>query len=123
MDRGSTISDVIEDCMYMTGDVNICAGIAGALLYVSTRRVFSYTPRGRPKPKFYLALPDDVDYRVDLLTDREYKLFAVVLRGPYHAVSLVYEREQDGRFVLSRTAVSNQEYAAMINGPIRPPEA
>jgi len=126
MESKYTVSDVLESCINMTGDVKYCANIVDAVLYVASRRIFSYTPKGQPRPKFYLALSDDVDYKAGILTDKEKKSFIIVLYGPSHTVSLVYERGVDGRFALSHMVVSNQEYVAMLNGPlvlqIPPPE-
>jgi hypothetical protein len=112
------VKEIFGECMDMVGDVDYCASLVDVIIHTAFRRVFKYSARGRSRPVFYLALPHDVDYKVGILTDKTKKTFIILLHAPLHAVSLIYEREGDGRFALRRAAVSNMEYAAIMNGPL-----
>jgi len=111
-------TDVYRSCMNALGDAEYCAGVVDAVLQTVLTRVYSYAPEGRKRPVFYLALVNDIDYVTNPWVDLNKKSVAVVLRGPNHSISLVYERDDSGRFVLRRAAVSNLEYMAMLNGPL-----
>jgi hypothetical protein len=112
------VSDVYRSCMNALGDAEYCAGVVDAVLQAALSRVHRYAPKGRKKPIFYIVLANNIDYATSPWVDQTKGLVAVVLRGPNHSISLVYEKDDDGRFVLSRAAVSNLEYMAMLNGPL-----
>ena len=108
---------VYKSCMDTLGDVEYCARLVDIILELSSKRAFSYVSKRRPRTKFYLVLPR-IDYSAGILVDKTKKSVVVMLYAPRHAVSLVYERNQDGGFTLTRATVSNPEYAAMTNGPL-----
>jgi hypothetical protein len=107
--------------MNAIGDAEYCAGVVDAVLQAALTRVHRYVPEGRKKPVFYIALVNNIDYAASPWVDQTKKSVAVVLRGPNHLIFLIYQRDDDGRFVLRRAAVSNLEYMAMFNGPLNQP--
>jgi len=118
MPERNPVTDVYRSCMNALGDAEYCAGVVDAVLQTVLTRVYSYVSEGRKRPVFYLALVNNIDYVTNPWVDLNKKSVAVVLRGPNHSISLVYERDDSGRFVLRRVAVSNLEYMAMLNGPL-----
>jgi len=118
MAREGALVHVYKACMDMLGDAEYCTSLVEVILDIYTRRVFSYVPKGRSKPKFHLVLPHDVDYTAGILVDKLKNSVVLILQAPRHAVSLVYERNKDGGFTLMRATVSNPEFAAMTNGPL-----
>jgi len=131
------ISGVYHWCMEATGgDAEYCADVKNVAAEVAATRVFR-----RNNTKFLLALPDVIyisklideevtvlfavkaAYAARVVIDEQKKEIAVLLEAPNHTVTLVYEREQrGGKPVLKKTIVINREIAALINGPLKPPE-
>jgi hypothetical protein len=107
--------------MNALGDAEYCAGVVDAVLQTVLTRVYRYVSKGRQRPIFFLALVNNIDYATKPWVDINKKSVAVVLRGPNHSISLIYQRDDGGRFVLRRAAVSNLEYIAMLNGPLNQP--
>jgi len=118
MAKEGTLVHVYKTCVDTLSDAEYCSALVEVVLELYTRRVFSYVPKGRDKPKHYLMLPHDVDYTAGILVDTTKNSFIIVLQAPRHAVSLVYERNKDGGFTLTRATVSNPEFVAMTNGPL-----
>jgi hypothetical protein len=114
------IAKTYKECMDAVHDSEYCAALIGAILEVSARRVFGYVPEGRTKPKFILVLPSD-DYTVGIWVDVTKKSAIIRLKAPRHAVNLLYERGEDGGFVLKSAEVLTMEVMASMNGPPKPP--
>jgi hypothetical protein len=106
--------------MNALGDAEYCAGVVDAVLQAALSRVHKYVPEGRKRPVFYLVLANKIDYAISPWVDETKESVAVELRGPNHSVSLLFERDDRGRFVLRSAAVSIMEYMAMLNGPLKP---
>jgi hypothetical protein len=104
--------------MNALGDAEYCAGVVDAVLQAVLTRVHNYVPEGQKRPIFYVVLANNIDYAISPWVDQTKQSVVVVLRGPNHSISLAYERDDGGRFVLRRAAVSNLEYMAMLNGPL-----
>jgi hypothetical protein len=121
MPEYNPVSDVYRSCMNAVGDAEYCAGVVDAVLQTVLTRVYNYVSEGRKKPIFYLVLANNIDYVTNPWVDLNKKSVAVVLRAPNHSISLVYQKDDGGRFVLRRAAVSNLEYMAMLNGPLDQP--
>jgi len=119
MDRNNSLAYVYKMCMNAVHDTEYCATLVEILLEVSTKRVFSYVPEGRPKPRFHLVLPSDVDYMANIMVDKTKKSVIIMLVAPHHAVALIYERGKDGNATLKSATVSSVEVAALMNGPFR----
>jgi hypothetical protein len=105
--------------MKSLNDGEYCASVVDAVLDAS-KRIYSYTPKGRTKPQFYLVLPPFVDYMVNVLVDQDKRSVAVTLRAPNHSVLLIYERTGNGGIALKSATVHNLELAALLNSPLEP---
>jgi len=121
MPERNPVADVYRSCMDVLGDGEYCAGVVDAVLQAALSRVHGYMPEGRKRPKFYLVLANDIDYVTNPWVDQTKQSVVVVLRGPNHSISLAYEKDSGGQFVLRRVAISNLEYLAMLNGPLNQP--
>jgi len=119
MAREGALVHVYKTCMDTLGDAEYCTSLVEVILDLYTRRVFSYEPKGRAKPKFHLVLPRDVDYTAGILVDTTKKSAVVLLHAPHHVVHLKYERNEDGRFTLKGAWASNLEVVAAMNGPLK----
>ncbi|CAG25656.1 hypothetical protein PyrSV_gp37 [Pyrobaculum spherical virus] len=112
------LAQVYRSCMEAVNDAEYCAKVIDVVID-SAKRVYSYVPEGRTKPKIYVLLAPDVDYVAGVLVDKDKKSVIILLRAPRHAVSLLYERNKDGWFTLKSATVSNNELAALMNGPFK----
>jgi len=121
MPERNPVTDVYRSCMDVLGDAEYCAGVVDAVLQAALSRVHKYVSEGRKRPVFYLVLANSIDYATNPWVDQTKQSVAVVLRGPNHSISLLYERDDGGGFVLRRVAISNLEYMAMLNGPLNQP--
>jgi len=119
MHEPSPTSEVYRSCMKSLNDGEYCASVVDAVLE-SAKRIYSYTPKGRTKPRLHLVLPPFVDYVVNVFVDQDKRSVAVTLRAPNHLVILVYERTGDGGIALKSATVNNLELAALWNSPLGP---
>jgi len=119
MAKEGTLVHVYKTCMDSLNDAEYCSALMEVVLELYTRRVFSYTPMGRDKPIFHLALPHNVDYTAGILVDLTKKSVVILLHAPHHVVHLKYERNEDGRFAFKNALVSNLEVVAAMNGPLK----
>jgi len=117
MREPSPTSEVYRSCMKSLNDGEYCASVVDAVLE-SAKRIYSYTPKGRTKPRYYLVLPPFVDYVVNVFVDQDKRSVAVTLRAPNHLVILLYERTGDGGIALKRATVNNLELVALLNSPL-----
>lgn len=122
MAKEGALVHVYKTCMDSLNDAEYCSALMEVVLELYTRRVFSYTPMGRDKPIFHLALPHNVDYTAGILVDLTKKSVVILLHAPHHVVHLKYERNEGGRFVFKNALVSNLEVAAAMNGPFKLPD-
>jgi len=117
MREPSPTSEVYRSCMKSLNDGEYCASVVDAVLE-SAKRIYSYTPKGRTKPRFHLVLPPFVDYVVNVWVDQDKRSVVVTLRARNHSVLLVYERTSDGGITLKSATVHNLELAALLNSPL-----
>jgi len=121
MPEHNTATDVYRSCMNVIADGEYCAGVVDAVLQSALSRVHKYVPEDRKKPVFLLVLANNIDYNIGPWVDETKESVAVQLRGPNHSISLLYKRDDRGRFILRSAAVSILEYMAMLNGPLNQP--
>jgi len=134
----TSASKVYRWCMEATRDAEYCADVKNVVAQIASTRAFSYDhPSG--KPRFLLLLPSIIyvdmasegghgsllfaakaAYATRVLIDDLKRGIIVTLEAPSHAVSLMYERHNN-KLTLKKTAVSNVEIAALMNGPLNLP--
>jgi hypothetical protein len=114
--------DVYNSCMTVLNDAEYCMGVVEAVIDAASKRVYTYVPEGRTKPRFHIIRTHS-DYYVKIYVDATKESVVLVLDGFGHMIQLYYKvyKGEGRRVVLENGGIVSLETMAMLNGYFEPP--